>query len=45
MSGISLLAISLTILQSISAAFVIVAINLWLDRRNTERYNRELGFG
>ena len=32
-TGSAVLAISLTILQSISAVFVIVAINLWLDRR------------
>jgi hypothetical protein len=44
-TGSAVLAISLTILQSIWAAFVIGAINLWLDRRNMERYNREHGLG
>ena len=40
----AVLAISQTILQSISAVFGIVAINLWLDRGNMERYNREHDF-
>ena len=44
-TGSALMAISLTILQSISAVFVIGAVSLWLNRRNMERYNREHGFG
>jgi hypothetical protein len=41
----AVLAISLTILQTISAIFVFGVINLWLDRRNTKRYEREHGLG
>ncbi len=37
------LAISLTVLQMLSAIFVIGVINLWLDGRNTRRYNRDHG--
>jgi hypothetical protein len=40
----AILALSLTILQTISAAFVIGVINLWLDRSNMKRYRREHGF-
>ena len=36
-----MLAISLTILQTVSAVFVIGVFNLWLDRKNTKRYERE----
>ena len=41
----AILAVSLTILQTLSAIFVIGWINLWLDRRNTKRYEREHGLG
>jgi ABC-type nickel/cobalt efflux system permease component RcnA len=41
----ALLAISLTILQTLSAAFVVGVFNLWLDRHNTNRYEREHGLG
>ena len=41
----AILALSLTILQTISAALVIVVLNLWLDRRNSERYEREHRLG
>jgi hypothetical protein len=38
-----MLAISLTILQTVSAVFLIGVINLWLDRSNVKRYEREHG--
>ena|SRR5438874_2729055 len=41
----ALLAISLTILQTLSAVFVIGVFNLWLDRHNTKRYERDHGLG
>jgi hypothetical protein len=37
----ALLAISLTILQTLSAAFVVGVFNLWLDRHSTKRYERD----
>ena len=40
-----ILALSLTILQTLSAVFVIGVFNLWLDHRNTKRYEREHGLG
>ncbi|KJC44524.1 hypothetical protein UP06_18835 [Bradyrhizobium sp. LTSP857] len=39
----ALLSVSLTLLQTISAAFVIVALYLWIGGRNTKRYEREHG--
>jgi hypothetical protein len=39
----AILALSLTMLQTISAALVIGVINLWLDRSNMKRYEREHG--
>jgi hypothetical protein len=44
-TGSTVLAISLTILQTMSAVFVIGVFNLWLDRKNTKRYEREHGLG
>ena len=41
----ALLAISLTILQILSAVLVLGIFNLWLDGRNTKRYAREHGLG
>jgi hypothetical protein len=41
----AILAISITILQILSAAFLIGIFNLWLDGRNTKRYAREHGLG
>lgn len=42
-TGSALLSVSLTLLQTISAAFVIVALYLWISGRNTKRYEREHG--
>lgn len=42
-TGSAILSLSLTLLQTISAAFVIVALYLWIDGRNTKRYEREHG--
>ncbi|MET4455445.1 zinc ribbon domain-containing protein [Bradyrhizobium sp. RT3b] len=42
-TGSAILSISLTLLQTISAAFVIVALYLWVDGRNTKQYEREHG--
>lgn len=42
-TGSAILALSLTLLQTISAAFVIVVLYLWIDGRNTKRYEREHG--
>jgi hypothetical protein len=44
-TGSAILAFSLTILQTLSAVFVIGVINLWLDRSNMKRYEREHGIG
>jgi hypothetical protein len=44
-TGSALLAISLTILQTISASFIIGVFHLWLDGRNVKRYEREHGIG
>jgi hypothetical protein len=44
-TGSAILAISLTILQTLSASFVIGIFNLWIDGRNTKRYAREHGIG
>lgn len=38
-----ILAASLTVLQTISAIFVIGLLYLWMDGRNTRRYEREDG--
>jgi hypothetical protein len=38
-----MLALSLTILQTLSAASVIGVINLWLNRNSVKRYEREHG--
>lgn len=42
-TGSAILSISLTLLQTISATFVIVALYLWIGGRNTKRYEREHG--
>ncbi|MET4279368.1 MULTISPECIES: hypothetical protein [unclassified Bradyrhizobium] len=42
-TGSPLLSVSLTLLQTISAAFVIAALYLWIGGRNTRRYEREHG--
>ncbi|MHC2289862.1 hypothetical protein [Bradyrhizobium barranii] len=42
-TGSALLSASLTILQTISAFFVVVALYLWIGGRNTKRYEREHG--
>jgi hypothetical protein len=42
-TGSAILAFSLTILQTLSAAFVIALINLWLNRNSVKRYEREHG--
>jgi hypothetical protein len=42
---LAILAVSLTILRSLSAIFLIGIRNLWLDGRNTKRYAREQGLG
>jgi hypothetical protein len=42
---LAILAVSLTILRSLSAIFLIGIRNLWLDCRNTKRYAREQGLG
>ncbi|MGY3354348.1 uncharacterized protein with PQ loop repeat [Bradyrhizobium sp. GM0.4] len=42
-TGSALLSVSLTLLQTISAAFIIVALYLWIGGRNTKRYDREHG--
>jgi hypothetical protein len=39
----AILAISLSVLQILSAIFLIGIFNLWLDARNTKRYAREHG--
>jgi hypothetical protein len=44
-TGSAILAISLTILQTLSAAFIIGLFNLWLDDRNAKRHERERGIG
>jgi hypothetical protein len=44
-TGSAVLAVSLTILQTLSAIVVIGVFNLWLDRNNTKRYEREHGLG
>ena len=41
----AILAVSMTILQTLSAAFVIGVINLWLDSKNAKQYEREHGIG
>ena len=43
-TGSAILAISLTILQTLSASFVIGIFSLWLDGRNAKRYEREHGY-
>ncbi|WP_338829938.1 hypothetical protein [Bradyrhizobium sp. 27S5] len=40
-----ILAASLTVLQTVSATFVIGLLYLWIDGRNTKRYEREHGIG
>jgi hypothetical protein len=42
-TGSLVLATSLTLLQTISATFIIVLLYLWIDGRNTKRYEREHG--
>jgi hypothetical protein len=42
-TGSAILAFSLTIVQILSAAFVIGLINLWLNHNSTKRYEREHG--
>jgi hypothetical protein len=42
-TGSSILAVSLTILQGISAAFLIALLWLWIDGRNTRRYESDHG--
>jgi hypothetical protein len=42
-TGSPILAVSLTLLQTISATFVIALLYLWIDGRNTKRYEREHG--
>ncbi|WP_342736288.1 hypothetical protein [Bradyrhizobium sp. B117] len=42
-TGSAILSVSLTVLQTISAAFVIVALYLWIGGRNTKRYEQEHG--
>jgi hypothetical protein len=42
-TGSALLSVSLTLLQTISAAFVIVALYLWISGHNTKQYEREHG--
>ncbi|WP_375777821.1 hypothetical protein ACE103_42800 [Bradyrhizobium sp. ma5] len=42
-TGSAILSLSLTLLQTISAGFVIVALYFWIDGRNTKRYEREHG--
>jgi hypothetical protein len=39
----AILAISLVVLQTLSAIFVIGVFNLWLDNKNAKRYEREHG--
>jgi hypothetical protein len=41
----AILALSLTMLQTICTTLLIVVINLWLDRRNTKRLERERSRG
>ena len=43
-TGSAILAISLTILQTLSASFVIGIFSLWVDGRNTKRWAREHGY-
>jgi hypothetical protein len=40
-TGSASLALSLTVLQTISTLLIIVIVNLWLDRRNAEQYERD----
>lgn len=42
-TGSAIVAVSLTLLQTISATFIIVALYLWIGGRNTKRYEREHG--
>lgn len=42
-TGSAILSVSLTLLQTLSAAFVIVALYLWISGRNTKQYEREHG--
>jgi hypothetical protein len=42
-TGSAILSVSLTLLQTVSAAFVIVALYLWIGGRNTKRYEQEHG--
>ena len=44
-TGSALLAISLTTLQTISAAFVIGLFSIWMDSHNARRHEREHGIG